>query len=482
MSLIQLLFSLLIFTLPLNLFLKGGIEQAYVNGLLIDYLIPKLYLSDLILWLLLLSWVLKKVSKNELNLYQRLKPDQRLKQAKKLKNKTLKSLNQIISKNNQPSLKKTSFHQFYQRNRTLKILGLLTTLLLIRQLFTPRPISSLWFSMQLLEMGLLAVFLIKQKKLLSSKFTQLSFVLAFTFQALLAARQFFLQQPLLPYQFLGEPSFRSYLQLHRQSVWGQSKILAYGSTAHPNVLAGLAVLFFLIILRQLDNLLDRIQVQHKSHWPYTLIKGLSLLTVLAVLFFTQSISALFCLIIGLMIEIKNCRIIKKKNLTIKSDFPLDNLRNLMLLIIIFLTPVLIAAANSLHNSPSLDRRNALNQAAIKIWLEQPLFGTGLNQLTVNLEKKLPYRVLEGFVQPTHHVPLLLLAETGIFGVILIALLWKKIPLVYKKSVIESLLTISPILVLDHYLYTLQTGQLLLIFWIMHSIQLKSAQIKSSATS
>lgn len=453
----QLLFSLLIFTLPMNLFLKTGIEQAYVSGLLIDYLIPKLYLSDLILWALLLCWLLRVIKKSNWN-FKRI-----IKLLKKLNTNSKPKINY------KSCLKIFSEKQILKKDRALKLLGLLVALLLIRQFFTPRPVSAFWFSLQLLEMGLLAAFLIKQKILLVSKLSRFSFIITLFFQTLLAGWQFFMQQPLLPYRFLGEPTFRSYFQLHRQTVLGQRRMLAYGSTAHPNVLAGLGVLFYLMVLRQLNQN----QHQLQKHRIYLLIKVLLLAVVLILLFFTQSISALLCLIIGILVEVtesKKYQVIKKKLLPFVTNFFLAKLRKPALLIIIFLTPILIAAAAGLSNNPSLTRRSALNQAAIKIWLRQPLQGTGLNQITIHLDKALPYRVLEGFIQPTHHVPLLLLVETGVLGLILIAILWKKIPLADKGSLVKSLLIISPILALDHYLYTLQTGQLLLTIWLVYWVR------------
>ena len=54
----QFLFGLIIFLIPSNLFFKVLESSAYVNGLLIDYLIPKLYLSDLVIFALFSWWVI----------------------------------------------------------------------------------------------------------------------------------------------------------------------------------------------------------------------------------------------------------------------------------------------------------------------------------------------------------------------------------------------------------------------------------------
>ncbi|HNQ17315.1 MAG TPA: hypothetical protein PKH60_04410, partial [Candidatus Woesebacteria bacterium] len=53
---------LLIFLLPTNLFLTFGKDSAYVTGMLSDYLIGKIYLSEVVLWLYIGSIVLIKRS------------------------------------------------------------------------------------------------------------------------------------------------------------------------------------------------------------------------------------------------------------------------------------------------------------------------------------------------------------------------------------------------------------------------------------
>jgi len=61
---LQLLFSCLIFSIPLNLFLKLNESSSYVGGLKIDYLISKIYLTDIFIGLILLSWLLLIFKKN----------------------------------------------------------------------------------------------------------------------------------------------------------------------------------------------------------------------------------------------------------------------------------------------------------------------------------------------------------------------------------------------------------------------------------
>src|SRR5260221_404184 len=59
----QCLIASLIFLIPSNLFLKFLVDSAYVNGLLVDYLLPKLYVSDLPILLMLGIWLFELVKK-----------------------------------------------------------------------------------------------------------------------------------------------------------------------------------------------------------------------------------------------------------------------------------------------------------------------------------------------------------------------------------------------------------------------------------
>src|SRR5690606_15562750 len=106
---------------------------------------------------------------------------------------------------------------------------------------------------------------------------------------------------------------------------------------------------------------------------------------------------------------------------------------------------------------SFDRRVFLNAHAVTVFAQQPLWGNGLDMFTTTL-KNISNNELVRFVQPTHNVPLLWLAEAGALG---IALLWS---VVKKLSYREHwwLLTLAPLLSLDHYLLTQWAGAFLLI--------------------
>ncbi|MBD3279454.1 MAG: hypothetical protein GF390_01955, partial [Candidatus Pacebacteria bacterium] len=163
------------------------------------------------------------------------------------------------------------------------------------------------------------------------------------------------------------------------------------------------------------------------------------------LYLTRSVSAWLTLWLGLW------WLTKHKLTRVK-------LRLHKLIIVLVLTPILIAQLAKIYPQQlGLTRRHMLNQAALKMWLAQPVFGVGFNQFTTQVEDYVVNNELVDFTQPAHHLGLLWLAETGLLGLLVLALTksWKQ----------PGLLILAPIIVLDHYLLTQQIGLLLLIIWL-----------------
>ena len=76
-------------------------------------------------------------------------------------------------------------------------------------------------------------------------------IAALIFQSILAIGQWFNQGSLLGYWFLGETTLTYTANIAKTSVWPFEglRILPYGTTPHPNVLAGWALVSLLILLR-----------------------------------------------------------------------------------------------------------------------------------------------------------------------------------------------------------------------------------------
>lgn len=66
----KVLFYLFLFLIPSNLAKHWVQNWSYVNGILVDYLIPTLYMTDIIIILILIFWLVKlvRINNSELSL------------------------------------------------------------------------------------------------------------------------------------------------------------------------------------------------------------------------------------------------------------------------------------------------------------------------------------------------------------------------------------------------------------------------------
>jgi len=199
------IFAGLIFTLPNNLFKVFFEDTSYIKGLRIDYLIPKLHLSDLIIFLLLISFILIKENRYYLKL-------------------------------------------LFIRNYK-KIWFFILFTLVILQLNTNHPFVGLMFIIRISELSIIGILLKKNKSIIKSETFLITVKLTIVFQSLLSWYQYLKQESFLGYYFFGETNLNSYAGIAKSNFLGIEKILPYGTTAHPNVLGGILAIFSLVLLK-----------------------------------------------------------------------------------------------------------------------------------------------------------------------------------------------------------------------------------------
>lgn len=377
-----LLFFFIIFTFSLNLFYKISLSGAFVHGLLLDYLIPKVYLTELFLipFLILEAWQLRKVKLNSL-------------------------------------------------------LCLLVLLLLARQLLSTNPLAAFTHLIHFTEI-LLFFTVVKSDPLfrhkLAEKFALGVMFSTVIFQSLLAIYQFIFQKSLLNYQFLGETNLRDLANISKTQFFFSEKILPYGTLPHPNILAGLVVIFSIVIINKIKGC------------PKT--KIVLVLNSLLIIYLTQSLTALITL--GLYFLYQFINKLKNKKMAIFFVY---------YFFLIVLPYGLTNIANKYPNSNSINRRVVLNEAALEMFKENTFFGVGINNFTLKLEAYSNGAInneVVRFVQPVHNLLLLILSEGGVllFLIILLLIRQSKIENFYTKSII--LLGIAS---LDHYLFSQFSG-------------------------
>lgn len=400
------LLAILIFVWPSNLFLKFAEPTGYVHGLLVDYLLPKLYLSDLVIFALLVSWGVEYLSK---------------------RNVKLKA-------------------PFYVGVALFILLG-------VAQLFTAPRLTTWWFLLKLVELSLLAGWIGTHWQLFRSRIIWMSLLCMLAFQSVVGLTQYVRQSSAFPsYEWLGETRLDKRAGLARGTWNGVTYLLPYGTTSHPNILAGVLSVGLLIVWSSSMK-------EKKLRWGVVIVSAGALLTLLL----TQSWSAMLalgggCIAIYCLKKLKKCACILPLRTSLWSGAALFFL----------LAPLFTFALAKNSLDPSFTRRAFLNTAATQMFIDSPVVGKGLNTFTVHLEDVSRDREAVRFVQPAHHVGLLLLAEVGLVGVlgltlVTAALIWQLTATQKQqlKSVFPYILIIFvPLLSLDHYLFTQQIGQLI----------------------
>lgn len=433
------LIACLIFLIPSNLFVKCCETTGYVNGLFIDYLLPKFFVSDVLILAILI----------------------------------LGSVWLLISNKKKQQFNLPSILNYTSTHRLIVTTLLLFLVLGMRQVTASHPMAALWYFGKLVEVVLLGFFLahfirsIATKKiplLRQKKFWLLiSLALAITicFQSCLAIFQYTQQHELVGFHFLGEPQLTQPLSLARITLSsGTIKVLPYGTTAHPNVLAGVIAIYLLLwfLIQQKQKVF--------AQKPFVIFSLILLVLGCSNIYITRSFSAWATVGLGVGILIFNQYLgPTRSNLR---NVPSGTSTGIMLLILSFVIiplSITVLAKNNPVNM-SLTRRSDLQQAAIKMLIDKPLVGVGLNNFSAEVENYTQSTELVRFVQPVHHVGWLWLSETGMLGLAVVALtIWLYFHTGQNSRGKLTQLTllflmVLPIFSLDHYLLSIQTGMLL----------------------
>lgn len=402
----KLIFGIFIFSIPTNLFKIFFEQTSFVNGLRVDYLIPRLNLNDILLFLLLILFFVGKNKKNNLKILK----------------------------------------EFWENLKNKNILVPLFFVLMIFQFTTNHPIVGLSTIIRVFALGVTAILINKNNKILESQITYTSIKITIIFQSLLAWFQFLNQKSLLGYFFFGETNINNFAGIAKSNLLGVEKILPYGTTAHPNILGGILAVFSIIQLNYLLN--DK---KYKKVEFFILFLGI--FTVIL----TQSISAILALIFGILA------------VYLKSKLKIDLKKISLFFLLLNLVTIISLALLDQQKSSSIYRRAYLNTAAVNMVSENIFTGVGLGNFTANVEKYSNDVEVVRFVQPVHNILLLFISEVGLIGItIIMALL---IPIFRKTKKIpysEYLIAITPIAVFDHYLLTIQAGLLLMFLVIILS--------------
>jgi len=300
----------------------------------------------------------------------------------------------------------------------------------------------------LLMLLAIAIFYVITKNSLDIKKLTLAFIVGAALAGLLGT-----------WQFSSQTSFSSKwlgLALHNSSELGPSVIeatapdgiverwlRAYGPFDHPNVLGGYMALALIVILYFSLHTQTKTKLEN-----YILI--ISTVLVSAGLICSFSRSAWLAAFVGIII------LLFQAKATIKKLIPFlvisAIVAGLFLVPYYYLFTPRFETNTRLEQISSNERFNGWKDS-LAIIKSDPLVGVGLGTYGLALEKQQPDKSV-WFYQPVHNTFLLILAELGIVGLLLLIFITKRLPL----ALLGSLIVIA---LFDHWLLSLHIGPLAL---------------------
>src|SRR3989344_1034280 len=432
----NIIFYLLILFLPTQFGRHFWPDFSYIAGIRIDYLSPALYLTDILIFLLFVFWL----------------------------------INKIRSKKKEVIIHDSKFMVF----------SALVVFLILGILFSKNQAAGWYGLLKLVELIFLGFYTAINIKKIKINIVLILLSVGLIFESFLATVQY-LQQSSVDgiFYFFGERTFNGQTPgIANASIGGELFLRPYGTFLHPNVLAGYLIVVMTMIISKFNPSTKLRTGEQKSKLIKILFLG-SLTFGTIALFLTMSRIAivLWMLIVGLWFI----------------QFSVFNLKILTLVLVasvLFLSPLHSRFTDLKLTDESVTIRQELIKSSVFMIKENPIFGVGIN----NYLDQLPYyqRINNYFtdLQPVHNIYFLVAAQTGIVG--LAFFIWfifktyqriknttqnsklqKNLYFINSSSLIIILSSILILGLFDHYFLTLQQGQLIFSFtlglcWIKQS--------------
>lgn len=228
---------------------------------------------------------------------------------------------------------------------------------------------------------------------------------------------------------------------------------AFGSFPHPNIFGGYLVAILGLILSR-DN---KNTISNNDNWPWRLV--VIILSTALVLTFSRSALAVWIL----FMIFYHYRIFKTER---GSELAVQVFISVLTvaLVLSFTWPIWsgrLGQGNiSQNETVAVYERVTGNQVAIKIITDNWLLGVGPGNYTQALHKASP-ELKTWELAPVHNVPLLILAEWGLAGMMLLGLL-----VYYLRA---QALFLLPIVLLDHYFYSQWPGIVVGVILILSTV-------------
>lgn len=311
------------------------------------------------------------------------------------------------------------------------------------------PLAGIYGIVKVVEYTYLGLFIYFYRKSINLFIFSLLLSIGIVFESSLAILQYINQGSFQgPLYFLGERALNTSTPgVANASINGSLILRPYGTFSHPNVLGGFLVISLSLVLPLILKL--------RKLFVFVLIFALA--GVAFSFSRTAALALVFYLGSFFLISIfekykkgKTNKISPKKFLLI--------LVSIVFVLSLLSNSILYQRISNLNlNEESIIQRSQQAKEALSMFYQNPVLGVGLNNYFYHIDNI--YFPLGP--QPVHNIFLLTLSQTGIVG--LLALL----SILYKVARINqySLIVVTTIIILgslDHYLLTIQQGQLILV--------------------
>lgn len=422
----RIFFQLLVFLIPTQLAKHFWPDWSLVWGIRVDYLAPKIYLTDLLILSILVLWLIEILVERE-----------------KI-NKNLKKYGRIC----------------------LYVLSGVVVFIFVNIFFSSHREVNILKWVKIFELGLLSLY-IATSNINYKRWFLKPLILSVIFFSILALLQFMNQRTLggIMYYF-GEREFNSETPgIALVNVAGRSYMRSYSTFGHPNALAGYLLVVIILVV---DSIRRKIYL---SKLIYAAL-GLSLVGLLLT-FSKTVIVTLFILIVLLFI-------------TERMDLSKRKLFSGLLLLITVLSlssPIIYKNVFKLNIliSENIINRVELSSLSAELLKSSPIIGIGLNNFITSIPELSTRYSISWWLQPVHNITLLVVTATGLFGLItFVFVIYKAIINAVKYNGVFAWALIAILLtgLLDHYWLTLQQNMILM-FIVLGLAFRKEVLVKNS---
>lgn len=404
----KLLFYLLLLLLPTQLGRHFFFDFSLLSGIRNDYLAPTIYFTDLIVFSLFTVELFREITTQGL----------------------------------------------FRPKRNL-LLFIICYLLFNALVVSANKWVALYKFIKIIEFTALGVIILRIKPRLESVVSILS--LSLFYSSVLAVWQFIGQKSVGGlFYWLGERTFTASTPgIAALSAGGRLMLRPYATFPHPNVLGGFLAIVLPVILFILFDQRMRISNFMRLWLTISFTVGLGAL----ILSFSRTAGVVF------LVGLTSIFLMKKTRL-------IAFMRRRQKLILAFFYGLIFFSVGGMvffkGGDKNFQERTNLINGALNMVLAKPLFGVGLNNSIMQLRNFVSRADGLYVYQPIHNIYLLTLSELGLAGfflfLIVMPVLYQKI-LSSDKIIITALIQLGFLGMFDHYLLTLQQGQLLLTVFI-----------------